>query len=216
MTRLVKGDFPEARLKHWETGFDRRHSDAVAGRPAELQPTWGYEAGYGAHTSGECPCYKTKPGRLATASISLKGTTYTMNRALRSHWRENSRLTAAVRDYAAKLWAAELKGQQLATPVKIYARQMLVAGRKPQDIGAQFPTAKAALDGLVDAGGIPDDSPDFVREITFLAHATKPGPPGEVLVTAVALGEVSPRIKGAGGEGADRQVVGHDNERSNI
>lgn len=37
------------------------------------------------------------------------------------------------------------------------------------DIGATYPTAKAAIDGLVDAGVLVDDSPQFVRAITFVA-----------------------------------------------
>ena len=41
-----------------------------------------------------------------------------------------------------------------------------------QDTGACHPAAKAAIDGLVDAGIIPDDTPDIVRQITYLAPRT--------------------------------------------
>ena len=37
-----------------------------------------------------------------------------------------------------------------------------------QDTAACNPAAKAAIDGLVDAGIVPDDSGDYVRQITFL------------------------------------------------
>lgn len=37
-----------------------------------------------------------------------------------------------------------------------------------QDTAACNPSAKAAIDGLVDAGVVPDDSGDYVRQITFL------------------------------------------------
>lgn len=37
-----------------------------------------------------------------------------------------------------------------------------------QDTAACNPSAKAAIDGLVDAGIVPDDTGDFVRQITFL------------------------------------------------
>jgi len=37
-----------------------------------------------------------------------------------------------------------------------------------QDTAACNPSVKAAIDGLVDAGIIPDDSGEFVRDITFL------------------------------------------------
>jgi hypothetical protein len=38
-----------------------------------------------------------------------------------------------------------------------------------QDTGACHPAAKAAIDGLVDAGVLDDDTPDIVRSITYLA-----------------------------------------------
>jgi crossover junction endodeoxyribonuclease RusA len=37
-----------------------------------------------------------------------------------------------------------------------------------QDTAACNPSAKAAIDGLVDAGVVPDDSGEYVRQITFL------------------------------------------------
>lgn len=37
-----------------------------------------------------------------------------------------------------------------------------------QDTAACNPSVKAAIDGLVDAGIIPDDSGEYVRQITFL------------------------------------------------
>jgi crossover junction endodeoxyribonuclease RusA len=37
-----------------------------------------------------------------------------------------------------------------------------------QDTAACNPSVKAAIDGLVDAGIVPDDTGDYVRQITFL------------------------------------------------
>lgn len=42
-------------------------------------------------------------------------------------------------------------------------------GRSPQDIAACAPAAKAAIDGIVDAGVIDDDNPKHVAGILFLA-----------------------------------------------
>jgi hypothetical protein len=42
-------------------------------------------------------------------------------------------------------------------------------GRSPQDTAACFPAAKAAIDGLVDAGIIEDDTPDILTRIDFHA-----------------------------------------------
>ncbi len=41
-------------------------------------------------------------------------------------------------------------------------------GGRLQDVGACNPAVKAAIDGLVDAGVLPDDSPEFVRSLIFL------------------------------------------------
>lgn len=42
-------------------------------------------------------------------------------------------------------------------------------GRSPQDCGACFPAAKAAIDGLIDAGIVDNDTPDIVVQIDFHA-----------------------------------------------
>lgn len=41
------------------------------------------------------------------------------------------------------------------------------AGRM-QDVGGCMPAVKAAVDGLVDAGVLPDDSSEYVRSLIFL------------------------------------------------
>ena len=41
-------------------------------------------------------------------------------------------------------------------------------GGRLQDVGACNPAVKAAIDGIVDAGVLPDDSSRFVRSLTFL------------------------------------------------
>lgn len=39
----------------------------------------------------------------------------------------------------------------------------------PQDVGSALPAAKAAIDGIVDAGVIVDDTPDHLKAIMFKA-----------------------------------------------
>ncbi len=41
--------------------------------------------------------------------------------------------------------------------------------RNLADTGGHFPVAKACIDGLVDAGVIPDDGPEYVTQLTFKA-----------------------------------------------
>lgn len=43
----------------------------------------------------------------------------------------------------------------------------ILPDKKIQDTGACYPAAKAAIDGLVDAGVVDDDSPRYVPTITF-------------------------------------------------
>lgn len=49
--------------------------------------------------------------------------------------------------------------------VTVYLHQK--TGRM-QDVGGCQSSAKAAIDGLVDAGVLPDDSAEYVRSLTFL------------------------------------------------
>lgn len=51
----------------------------------------------------------------------------------------------------------------------ITAEPWLASRRGMQDTGACSPAVKAAIDGLVDAGLLQDDSPKFVRQLTFVA-----------------------------------------------
>jgi hypothetical protein len=41
-------------------------------------------------------------------------------------------------------------------------------GGRLQDVGACNPAVKAAIDGLVDAGILPDDSPEYVKSLVYL------------------------------------------------
>lgn len=56
--------------------------------------------------------------------------------------------------------------------------------RRAQDTGACFPAAKAAIDGLVDAGVLPDDGPEHVVELRFFRPELK-SPLGDALVVEV-------------------------------
>lgn len=47
--------------------------------------------------------------------------------------------------------------------------QVSLSKRRQMDVDAATVCAKAAIDGLVDAGVLPDDKPPFVQWITFVA-----------------------------------------------
>ena len=50
----------------------------------------------------------------------------------------------------------------------------LVRGRRRQDVAACLPVVKAAIDGLVDVGVWPDDTPEFVLSLRFWPQQTGP------------------------------------------
>lgn len=59
----------------------------------------------------------------------------------------------------------------------------ILPDRKMQDTGACYPTAKAAIDGLVDAGVIDDDAPEYVPTILFNSPVVSKGTGGlEILI----------------------------------
>jgi len=59
------------------------------------------------------------------------------------------------------------------------------------DTGACIGAAKAAIDGLVDAGVIPDDSPRFVHRLTFEAPVVTGVDALELVIEPVCVKEVA-------------------------
>lgn len=82
------------------------------------------------------------------------------------HWSKNATRTKRWRD-AFHLLALE-SGLANAGPCRITVTPYLQR-RPTQDVAACAPAAKAAIDGLVDAGVWPDDTPDYVVQIVFRA-----------------------------------------------
>lgn len=80
---------------------------------------------------------------------------------------ERAKLTKQWRT-AFALLASELKPPHLSW-CNVTVEPWLATRRGVQDTGACHPAVKAAVDGLVDAGVIDDDTPDIVRSITFRA-----------------------------------------------
>lgn len=64
-------------------------------------------------------------------------------------------------------WMAKAQQLPMMRAVHVYATPLAKNRKWRQDVGACFPAVKAAIDGLVDAGILPDDNPDFVRQLTF-------------------------------------------------
>ena len=107
----------------------------------------------------------------------------TVNAMRRLHYRERAEIDKAWRHAAAV--EARVAGLPAFETVEIhvYPVQRLSA---LADLGAHLPVAKAAIDGLVDARVIANDTPDVVTILTFHAPVRGPDALGLVLVGDLA------------------------------
>lgn len=83
-------------------------------------------------------------------------------------------------------WAAIEAGMPKLTAAEIVVQPVL-ENRRWQDTAACFPSAKAAIDGLIDARVLEDDTPDIVPSITFKRPIL--GPQAGLRLTIIALDE---------------------------
>lgn len=91
-------------------------------------------------------------------------------------WLENERIHHMERHRRTKQWRGDWTVLGLAQPIRPALPVVLVVdldvarrGGKLPDPHAMSPAVKAAVDGLVDAGVLPDDGPDEVLAIVFRA-----------------------------------------------
>jgi crossover junction endodeoxyribonuclease RusA len=87
---------------------------------------------------------------------------------MRLHWHEDAKRRRVVREAVA--WAAKAE--------KVRPQMHIVVGlhyapqdRRRRDPSNLMATQKPAVDGLVDAGVVPDDTPQFVTELMPVIHA---------------------------------------------
>lgn len=110
----------------------------------------------------------------------------------RHHWATRARLTADVRR-ATHLLALAAKLPKGATHVTV-ALHYVPRDRRRRDPSNLMPTQKAALDGLVDAGLVPDDTPDYVTETIPTVdppERTAPGPNGARMALKLKISGLS-------------------------
>ena len=89
----------------------------------------------------------------------------TINRVMALHrqqWATHTRISR----HAWKILALEAKVPALGG-VTITVTPLHKDRRSPQDVGACAAACKPAIDGLVDAGVMPDDSPEHLRLLSF-------------------------------------------------
>jgi len=104
---------------------------------------------------------------VSTWTLTVEGSLFTLNGERAMHFHKRAKLVRGWRE-AAYVAALEAK-----IPAMHSIEVVFVPCRKNRrnmaDTGGHFPVAKACIDGLVDAGVIPDDGPKFVTSLTFRA-----------------------------------------------
>lgn len=101
-------------------------------------------------------------------TIEIAGRPPTINAERSAHWRAHRAKTKEIRFAAQMLAIAE--GIPRQQRIAIHARPIL-KGHRSQDVGACMPGVKAAIDGLVDAKIIPDDTPEHLVALSFYVPA---------------------------------------------
>lgn len=102
----------------------------------------------------------------------------------RLHWAEKARRTEMVRTAVA--WRA----RQLKIPPQEYVIVQLhyvPAVQRRRDASNLAPTQKPAVDGLVDAGVVKDDTAEWVGELMPIIHPPGPGPARMWLAVSVGV-----------------------------
>lgn len=102
----------------------------------------------------------------------------------RPHWVERNRLTQTWRTIAAwQFRSARIPAMKKATIRATICRN----DRRKADAHNMMPTIKAVIDGIVDAGVLPDDSNEFVPEVTTVAgpRVSKRAYPGGLMVVTI-------------------------------
>ena len=92
---------------------------------------------------------------------------WTANAERTWHFQKRARVVREARERFA--WLARGERIPPLQRISVAAVPLVMNRRSLPDVGACFPAVKAAVDGLVDAGIIPDDSPQYVHSISFYA-----------------------------------------------
>lgn len=84
----------------------------------------------------------------------------------RMHWAKRARITRKVRaDMAWRLKAVGLRRKPLEKGQKLRVQLVYIPGtNRRRDTDNLWPTLKAICDGIVDAGLVPDDTPEWMEK----------------------------------------------------
>lgn len=108
-------------------------------------------------------CSVTEEDGVVTVVVTVCDRPWTMNAERKGNRWQRADLTKKWRT----MFALVTKAPCVLTEAAITVEVELKGPR--QDVGACLPAAKAAIDGMVDAGLFVDDNPEHVRSLTFAA-----------------------------------------------
>ena len=104
-----------------------------------------------------------------------------LNLNYRMHWRERARITRQVRDAARILTLAKLRW---AEPSRIEVElSYQPRDNRRRDVDNLIATLKPVCDGIVDAGLVPDDTPEFMGKRMPKILPAKKGEGGRMFFT---------------------------------
>ena len=98
-----------------------------------------------------------------------------LNLNQRMHWAQKAQITRDIRTEVA-LKARPLKKQFAPGPIQVSLHYRPRDNRR-RDPSNFIATQKPILDGLVDAGIVPDDTPDYIDELMPRVHNAESGVP---------------------------------------
>mgnify|MGYP003111927860 CR=1 FL=1 len=90
---------------------------------------------------------------------------WTVNAERTWHFHKRAKAVRECRERFA--WLAKERKIPKLQKIKVSVVPLAKDKRGIQDVGACLPAVKAAIDGIVDAGIIPDDNPDHLVALTF-------------------------------------------------
>lgn len=101
--------------------------------------------------------------------LFIPGRPKLLNAERASHWRQHRDTTRELRQLGrlAGLNLINVKGYQFPPQAMVSSYPTYSTRRSWPDVGNWFPTSKALIDGLVDAGAWPDDNPDHIVGLLF-------------------------------------------------
>lgn len=117
---------------------------------------------------------------MSSSIFHFPGRPPRINTDRRAWWQKEQ----IIKTYRQLGWAEATGRRRISTPVEIHV-QPIVKHLPAADAGACYEVVKAIVDGVVDAGLLPDDGPEFVKCIHL--HATEIGDDDRLVIEFAEL-----------------------------